>query len=66
MTIAKHMNNIEKNLAGIHQQIEQAALDYNRRAGDITLLAVSKKKPAADIRLAYYSGQTDLGENYLQ
>lgn len=60
------MNNIEKNLAGIHQQIERAALDYNRRSGDITLLAVSKKKPAADIRLAYQSGQTDFGENYLQ
>ena len=66
MTIAKHMNNIEKNLAGIHQQIEQAAFDYNRTAGDITLLAVSKKKPAADIRLAYQSGQRDFGENYLQ
>ncbi len=66
MTIAKHMNNIEKNLAGIHQQIEQTAIDYNRPAGDITLLAVSKKKPASDIRLAYQSGQVDFGENYLQ
>jgi len=66
MTIAKHMNNIEKNLAGVHQQIEQAAIDYNRPPGDITLLAVSKKKPAADIRLAYQSGQRDFGENYLQ
>jgi hypothetical protein len=66
MTIAKHMNNIEKNLAGIHAQIEQAAFDNKRTAGDITLLAVSKKKPASDIRLAYRSGQRDFGENYLQ
>ena len=66
MTIAKHMNNIEKNLAGVHAQIEQAAIDYNRPAGDITLLAVSKKKPTSDIRLAYQSGQRDFGENYLQ
>jgi hypothetical protein len=30
------------------------------------LLAVSKKKPATDIRLAYRFGQRDFGENYLQ
>ena len=60
------MNNIEKNLASIHLQIEQAAIDCNRPAGEITLLAVSKKKPAEDIRLAYQSGQRDFGENYLQ
>jgi len=66
MTIAKHMKNIGKNLTEIHQQIERAAIDYNRLPGDITLLAVSKKKPASDIRLAYQSGQRDFGENYLQ
>jgi pyridoxal phosphate enzyme (YggS family) len=66
MTIAKPMNNIEKNLAVVHQQIEQAAIEYNRLAEDITLLAVSKRKPTTDIRLAYQSGQTIFGENYLQ
>lgn len=66
MTIAKHMQNIEKNLVLIHQQIEQAANDHNRCANDIVLLAVSKKKPAVDIRAAYKSGQKDFGENYLQ
>jgi len=60
------MQNIEKNLIFIHRQIEQAATTCKRDAGDISLLAVSKKKPASDIRNAYACGQRDFGENYLQ
>ena len=60
------MQNIEKNLALIHQQIEQAATEYNRDAGKISLLAVSKRKPASDLRNAYDCGQRDFGENFLQ
>lgn len=38
-----------------------------RRSPDaIRLLAVSKKKPAADIVLAYQAGQRAFGENYVQ
>ncbi len=66
MTIAKHMENIEKNLALVHQLIEQAAIDHNRCASDIVLLAVSKKKPVEDIREAVRCGQKNFGENYLQ
>jgi len=60
------MENIEKNLALVHQQIEQAAIDHNRCASDIVLLAVSKKKPVEDIREAFRCGQKNFGENYLQ
>ena len=60
------MQNIEKNLSRILQQIEQAANTCERNAIDISLLAVSKRKPAADIRHAYACGQRDFGENYLQ
>ncbi len=60
------MENIEKNLALVHQQIEQAAIDHNRSASDIVLLAVSKKKPVEDIREAFRCGQKNFGENYLQ
>ena len=60
------MQNIEKNLSQIHRQIEQAASACERDAGEISLLAVSKKKPADDIRNAYACGQRDFGENYLQ
>jgi pyridoxal phosphate enzyme (YggS family) len=60
------MNNIEKNLTDIHTRIASAANTSGRSADSIMLLAVSKKKPASDIRLAYECGQRDFGENYLQ
>ena len=60
------MNNIEKNLADIRAHIGSAASAAERDADSILLLAVSKRKPASDIRLAYAAGQRDFGENYLQ
>jgi pyridoxal phosphate enzyme (YggS family) len=60
------MYNIEKNLKQIHQRIAAAAAACGRDPDSVLLLAVSKKKPAADIRLAYRSGQKSFGENYLQ
>jgi pyridoxal phosphate enzyme (YggS family) len=60
------MNNMEKNLNDIHARIASAANASGRAADSIMLLAVSKKKPASDIRLAYACGQRDFGENYLQ
>jgi len=60
------MQNIENNLALVHQQIEQAATDYHREVSNISLLAVGKKKPSSDLRNAYSCGQRDFGENYLQ
>lgn len=60
------MQNIENNLSHIHRQIKQAANACERDTGDISLLAVSKRKPSADIRNAYACGQRDFGENYLQ
>ena len=60
------MQNIEKNLIDINHQIESAALEFKREPGDILLLAVSKRKPAENIRNAYSCGQRDFGENYLQ
>ncbi len=60
------MNNIEKNLADIRARIGSAASAAERDADSILLLAVSKRKPASDIHLAYAAGQRDFGENYLQ
>ena len=60
------MQNIENNLARIKQQIQQAATDFDRKTSDISLLAVSKRKPASDLRSAYNCGQRDFGENFLQ
>ncbi|TNF88225.1 MAG: YggS family pyridoxal phosphate-dependent enzyme [Gammaproteobacteria bacterium] len=60
------MQNIGKNLNRIHAQIAQAAEACQRDPKTILLLAVSKQKPASDIRVAYELGQKHFGENYLQ
>ncbi len=60
------MQNIEKNLNRIRAQIRQAAEACDRDAESVLLLAVSKRKPASDIRLAFELGQKHFGENYLQ
>jgi pyridoxal phosphate enzyme (YggS family) len=60
------MQKIEKNLNHIQQQIVETARNCARDPDSIMLLAVSKRKPAGDIRQAWESGQKDFGENYLQ
>ncbi|QMU65611.1 MAG: YggS family pyridoxal phosphate-dependent enzyme [Flavobacteriaceae bacterium] len=50
------MNNIETRLKKIHNTIP----------GEVTLVAVSKTKPVADIRQAYDAGQRIFGENKVQ
>ncbi len=41
-------------------------LSAELRASDVTLVAVSKTKPAGDIQALYDLGQRDFGENYVQ
>ena len=60
------MQNIEKNLNHIRTQILKTAQRYQRDPDSVLLLAVSKRKPAVDIRQAFLLGQKDFGENYLQ
>ena len=60
------MQNMEKNLERVRATIIEAATASKRDPDSILLLAVSKKKPASDIRRAYALGQRDFGENYLQ
>lgn len=53
-------------LARIRERIATAAQQAGRDAADITLVAVSKTKPAALVAEALDAGQRDFGENYLQ
>jgi len=57
---------INDRLEQIRSQIKQAESLYHRQAGAVTLLAVSKTKPAEDIIAAYQAGQRHFGENYCQ
>lgn len=52
---------IAQNLVHIRQQIADC-----HPTQEVTLLAVSKTKPFADILKAYHAGQRQFGENYVQ
>ena len=60
------MTEIAKTLAQVTARIEKAAQQAARAPQEITLLAVSKTKPAQRVREAYAAGQRRFGENYLQ
>jgi pyridoxal phosphate enzyme (YggS family) len=72
------MNKIKENIQNIKIQIDQAChatvhtnnqekeSPSHNRQNPVTLLAVSKTKPASAIEQAYLAGQRDFGENYLQ
>lgn len=63
---ATHSANIAANLRQINTRIDELCHQYHRDPADISLLAVSKTKPAEDIRSAFNAGQHRFGENYLQ
>ncbi|GAA5524288.1 pyridoxal phosphate homeostasis protein [Microbulbifer aestuariivivens] len=57
---------ITENLNRVHERIVTSCVSCARDPGEVTLLAVSKTRPAQDLRLAFEAGQRDFGENYLQ
>ena len=60
------MTTIADNIEIVRKRIADAATAAGRDPSSITLLAVSKTKPAAMIREAYTAGQRVFGENYAQ
>jgi pyridoxal phosphate enzyme (YggS family) len=57
--LAVHVNHVRS-------RIRRAALGAGRDPDSVTLIAVSKSKPAASVREVATAGVTDFGENYLQ
>ncbi|WP_353741742.1 YggS family pyridoxal phosphate-dependent enzyme [Pseudomonas fluorescens] len=60
------MSTIADNILEVSSRINAATLAANRAENSVRLLAVSKTKPAQDLREAYAAGLCDFGENYLQ
>lgn len=60
------MNDIAHNLAQVRDKISAAATRCGRASEEITLLAVSKTKPASALAEAITAGQRAFGENYVQ
>jgi len=59
------MTTIEK-ITQVQQRIKQACENAHRDPEDVTLLAISKKKPTSMIREAWNNGLHHFGENYIQ
>lgn len=57
---------ISANIARIREQIATSCRRCGRSPEEVRLVAVSKKKPAADIEAAVAAGQTLFGESYVQ
>ena len=57
--LAVHVNHVRS-------RIRRAAADAGRDPDSVTLIAVSKSKPAGSVREVATAGVTDFGENYLQ
>jgi PLP dependent protein len=57
--LAVHVNHVRS-------RIHRAAREAGRDPAAITLIAVTKSKPAESVRAAATAGVTDFGENYLQ
>ncbi len=60
------MKSIEQSLEQVRRRIAMAEKRFDRPPGSVLLLAVSKSRPAVDIRAAAACGQVQFGENYLQ
>ena len=60
------MTVIASNLQAVNRAIAQAVRTAQRRAEEVTLLAVSKTFPAAAVREAFQAGQRAFGESYVQ
>lgn len=60
------MTAISHSLQSVLERIAAAERNGGRSHGEVRLIAVSKTKPAADIRAAYSAGQNAFGESYVQ
>ena len=57
---------VAANLAAVTAEVQQAARDTGRDAGEITLIAVSKGHPVSLIQTALATGHVAFGENRVQ
>ena len=57
---------LKSHLTATEDAIRTAEANAAREKQSVRLLAVSKTKPAADIKALYALGQKSFGENYVQ
>jgi hypothetical protein len=59
-------NRLQDNLEAVRTAVQQAAANSQRKADAVTLIAVSKTWPAADVQALAKLGVRDFGENRVQ
>jgi pyridoxal phosphate enzyme (YggS family) len=59
-------NSIKDNIAILNEKIGHLEQKYEREAGSVQLMAVTKTRTGSDIRQAFEAGVHDFGENYVQ
>ena len=57
---------LKDNLANVESNIQKACTKSGRDRADVTLIAVSKTKPAELLKEIYDAGVRDFGENKVQ
>jgi len=57
---------LEKRYQAVVHRLAEAEKQYGRASGEVTLLAVSKTRPAQDVERIHALGQKAFGENYVQ
>lgn len=60
------MADIASRLDAVRKRLADAQARFGRAPGGVTLLAVSKTRPAEELREALAAGQSRFGESYLQ
>jgi len=60
------LSSLQQNLRDVETRVSTAVRESERELGSVTLIAVSKTKPASAIQELYDVGQRDFGENYFQ
>ena len=63
MTESPRREELAARLADVRRRIAKACAATGRDPGDITLIAVTKTRPASDVRLLSELGLSDVGEN---
>jgi pyridoxal phosphate enzyme (YggS family) len=63
VTGSSRRDELAAHLADVRRRIAKACEAAGRDAGDITLIAVTKTRPASDVRLLHELGLADVGEN---
>lgn len=59
-------SDITQNLKAVEQRVAAACERANRSPDEVTIIAVSKTKPASIVEAAFEAGSTNFGENRIQ